>query len=145
MTGRQTLNLLASYSSGYQIECFKVTENSQNVAERIVEPQRGKTPQNSPRSKASSAMLVIQCLAVRRVKSLRGLEACDLVTAATVGLASDLYTRHFDRHTAVLQRFWIEAYHSAKFNTHHHFNTEIQCVCNLSYGYEYRVVSRLEL
>jgi hypothetical protein len=52
-----------SYRSSHQIICFKVTEKSY---------------------KASNAVLLPWSRAVREVKSLRGLEACNLVTASIV-------------------------------------------------------------
>jgi hypothetical protein len=42
-----------------------------------------KTVQNSSRSKASNAVLLTQSRAVRGLKSFRGLEACNLVTAGS--------------------------------------------------------------
>jgi hypothetical protein len=52
---------------------------------------RVKTAQNSKRSKASNAW----SRAVRELKSLRGLEACNLVTAAIV-ISTGIDHTHYD-------------------------------------------------
>jgi hypothetical protein len=53
------------YSIRHQTACVKVTAESYNVSRRTVEPSRVKTAQNSQRSKASNAVLVTWCRAVR--------------------------------------------------------------------------------
>jgi hypothetical protein len=74
----------SNFSDSHQIACFKVTTKSYNVATRIAEPRRVKKAQNSQRSKASNAVLVTEQRG--GVKSFRGLEACNLVTATVVYL-----------------------------------------------------------
>jgi hypothetical protein len=55
-----------------------------NVATRTAEPRRAKTAQNSQRSKARDAVLLSKSRAVNVAKSVRGFEACNLMTAAIV-------------------------------------------------------------
>jgi hypothetical protein len=69
------------YSSRHQIACFKVTTKSYNVATRTAEPRRMKAAQNSHRS---NAVLLTWSRAVMVVKSFRGLETYNLVTATIV-------------------------------------------------------------
>jgi hypothetical protein len=66
-----------SYTSRHQMACFKVTTESYNVATRTAEPRRVKVAQNSQRSKASNAVLMIwSCAEGGGLNSFHGLEAC---------------------------------------------------------------------
>jgi hypothetical protein len=76
------IQLIKHFCSRDKTACFKVTAKTYNVTTPIPEPGRGKTARNSQRSTASSTVPLTESRLVRSVNPLRGLETCNLLTAA---------------------------------------------------------------
>jgi hypothetical protein len=70
------------WCTSHQTVRFKVTEKSYNAATPTTEHRRAKTAQNSRRTKARNAVLLtFSMVGDGGLKSFRGLQVCDFVTA----------------------------------------------------------------